>query len=106
MMNLMLLKALTALVPTCALFVISAAMLKKRMTVFSIDQVLGAGCLIVVVLTHVCEGLHWFAWMHWGETQGVGHCLDLWSAILGLTLFPAGYVLHRRERLAATRRSR
>ena len=29
-------------------------------------QLLGAGCLIAVVLTHITEAFHWFPWMHWG----------------------------------------
>ena len=29
-----------------------------------------------------------------GLEQGVGHYLDLWSAVLGLTLFPVGYLFH------------
>jgi hypothetical protein len=57
-------------------------------------QVLGAGCLVMVVLTHLSEALHLFPWMHWGLEQSVGHYLDLWSAVLGITLFPIGYLLH------------
>ena len=29
-------------------------------------QLLGAGCLIAVVLTRISEAFHWFPWMHWG----------------------------------------
>ena len=46
----------------------------------------------MVVLTHVAETLHVFPWMHWGVEQSVGHYLDLGSAVLGLTLFPLGYL--------------
>ena len=56
--------------------------------------VLGTGFLVVVVLTHVAEALHLFPWMHWGQEHSVGHYLDLWSAVLGLTLFPVGYLMH------------
>src|SRR5262249_31300383 len=31
---------------------------------------------------------------HWGDEHSVGHYLDFGSAILGLTLFPLGYLLH------------
>jgi len=48
----------------------------------------------VVVLAHICEALHLFPWMHWGDEHSVGHYLDLASAILGFTLFPLGYLLH------------
>jgi len=49
---------------------------------------------MVVVLTHVSEAFHLFPWMHWGLEQSVGHYLDFWSAVLGLTLFPVGYLFH------------
>jgi hypothetical protein len=32
--------------------------------------------------------------MHWGLEHSLGHYLDFWSAVLGLTLFPIGYLLH------------
>ena len=57
-------------------------------------QLVGAGCLMLVVLTHVAEALHLFPWMQWGMEHSVGHYLDLFSAIFGLTLFPIGYLLH------------
>ncbi len=91
-MNPTLLKGLVALVPTCTLFSGSAVLFFRGKTVCSFLQLLGAGCLVVVVLTHVCEGLHLFPWMHWGLEHGAGHYLDLWSAALGLTLFPLGYL--------------
>jgi hypothetical protein len=34
-------------------------------------QLLGAGCLIAVVLTHISEAFHWFPWMHWGPRIGL-----------------------------------
>ena len=49
---------------------------------------------MVVVVTHVCEALHLLPSMYWGQPQSVGHYLDLSSAVLGLTLFPIGYLLH------------
>ena len=61
---------------------------------YSFLQLLGAGCLIVVILTHVCEALDLFPRMHWGMEHSVGHYVDLWSAVVGLTLFPIGYLLH------------
>lgn len=60
----------------------------------SLLQLVGAGCLTLVVLTHVAEALHLFPWMHWGMEHSVGHYLDLFSAIFGLMLFPLGYLLH------------
>jgi hypothetical protein len=57
-------------------------------------QLLGAGGLVLITATHVCEALHVFPWMKWGREHSVGHYLDLTSAVLGLTLFPVGYLLH------------
>ncbi len=93
-MNAALLKGLAALVPAGMLFSGSVVLFFRGKSVCSLLQLLGAGCLVLVVLTHVCEALHLFPWMHWGLEQGVGHYLDFWSAILGLTLFPAGYLFH------------
>jgi len=100
-MNVTLVKALVALVPVSMLVVWSSVMVARRRTLFSLLQLVGAGCLVVVVLTHVCEALHLLPWMRWGQPDSVGHYLDLSSAVLGLTLLPFGYFLHRRERLAA-----
>ena len=38
-------------------------------------QLLGSGCLVVVVLTHLCEVLHVFSWMHWGSSTAPGTIL-------------------------------
>jgi hypothetical protein len=48
----------------------------------------------MVVLTHLCEALHVFPRTQWGSQHSAGYYLDLWSAVLGLTLFPIGYLLH------------
>jgi hypothetical protein len=56
-------------------------------------MLLGAGCLIIVVLTHVCEEFHLFPVMGWGLKHSPGHYLDLSAAILGLAFLPAGYFL-------------
>jgi len=93
-MNVTLLKALVALVPACTLFSGSLVLFFRGKTVCSFLQLLGTGCLVVVVLTHVSETLHLFPWMHWGLERSVGHYVDFWSAVLGLTLFPIGYLLH------------
>ena len=93
-MNITLLKALVAFVPASILFSGSVFVFLKGKTVSSFLQVLGAGCLFVVVLTHVSEALHLFPWMRWGAEHSVGHYVDFLSAVLGLTLFPLGYLLH------------
>jgi hypothetical protein len=97
-MNLSLPTALVALVPACLLLLGSAILVFRGKTVAAVLQLLGAGCLVVVVLTHVFEALGLFPSMHWGARNSVGHYLDLWSAVLGLTLFPLGYLLHSLRR--------
>jgi formate hydrogenlyase subunit 3/multisubunit Na+/H+ antiporter MnhD subunit len=91
-MNVTLLKALVVLVPACMLFSWSAGLFFRGKTLCSFLQLLGAGCLVVVGLTHVSEALQLFSWMHWGSPYSVGHYLDFLSAVLGLTLFPIGFV--------------
>ena len=93
-MNATLSKALVALVPASILFVGSVLLFLREKAFGSFLQLLGVGCLVVVVLAHIAEALHLFPWMHWGEEHSVGHYLDLGSAVLGLTLFPIGYLLH------------
>jgi len=89
-----LVSALVALVPVGVLFAGSAVLLVRRQTVGALLQLLGAGCLVVVVLAHVCEALHLFPSMGWGLQDSLGHYLDLSSALLGLALFPAGYLAY------------
>jgi hypothetical protein len=93
-MNVTFLKALVALVPACVLFAGSAVMFLRAKTMSCFLQLLGAGCLVLVVLTHISEALHLFPWMRWGDEHSVGHYLDLGSAVLGSTLFSVGYLFH------------
>jgi hypothetical protein len=76
------------------LFAGSALFFSRTSTVASFLQVFGAGCLVIVVLTHLSEALHLFPWMNWGRPHSIDHYLDFWSAVLGLTLFPVGYLFH------------
>jgi hypothetical protein len=89
-----LLKAMVALLPASMLFISAAVLFRRGRTMSSSLQVVGAGCFVVVVLCHVFEALNLFPWMGWGLKHSVGHYLDLSSAVLGLTLFPVGYLLH------------
>src|SRR5947209_11471324 len=93
-MNITLLKVLVALVPACMLFSGSLFFFCREKAVCSFLQLIGTGCLVVVVLTHVSEALHLFPLMHWGIEHSAGHYLDFWSAVLTLTLFPIGYLLY------------
>ena len=93
-MNPILLKVLVALVPTCVLLLASAIMFIREKRAWSVLQLIGAAGLVLVVLTHLCEAVQLIPWMHWGEEYSLGHYLDLTSALLGITLFPMGYLLH------------
>jgi hypothetical protein len=93
-MNVTLLRGRLASVPTGMLFVGSGLLFLRKKSLGALLQLLGAGCLVVVVLAHLCEALHVFSGMHWGLEESAGHYLDLTSAILGITLFPTGYLLH------------
>jgi amino acid permease len=83
-----------ALMPACLLFAGAAIIWLRRKSLSSIFQLLGAAALVVVVLAHVCEALRVFPRMGWGSQTSVGHYLDLLCAILGVTLFSLGYLIH------------
>ena len=93
-MNHALFKALIALLPACLLFAGSTVLFFRRKSLPLLMQIVGAGCIVVVVLTHICEALHLFPGMHWGFEHSAGHYLDLLSAVLDVILFPVGYLLH------------
>lgn len=88
-----LLKVLLASLPVGVLLCASLICLSKGRTLAVYLQVAGALCLSLVIVAHLCEALRWFPAMAWGEEHSTGHYLDLASAILGFTLFPAGYLL-------------
>jgi hypothetical protein len=88
-----LIRAVIALVPALMLCAGSILLFVRAKSVGSWLQLLGAGCLLVVVLAHVFEALNLFTWMHWGLEHSVGHYIDLWSAVVGVTFFPLGYLL-------------
>jgi hypothetical protein len=67
-MNMTLLRALLAMVPVSVLFFGSGILFRKGRTLGSFLQLVGACSLLIVVLTHFCEALHLFPWMHWGES--------------------------------------
>ncbi len=102
-MNATLLKSLLALAPTSALLVTAVIVFIRARSIGSFLQLLGAACLVIVVLTHLFEALGLLPWMGWGQQHSVGHYVDLWSAVFGLTLLPAGYVLRRLRRPRLTR---
>src|SRR5919199_140195 len=95
MSDVTLLKALVLLVPVGTLFSWSIILFFRAKTVWLFLQLLGAGCLMMVVLTHIFEALHLFPWMQWGSPTSAGHYLDFLGAVVGLTLFPVGYMCRR-----------
>jgi hypothetical protein len=104
-MNDTLAKAFVALAPVGMLLFGSAFTFFRERTVPSVLQLLGAGCLLIVVIIHICEGLQLFPSVHWGDEHSVGHYLDIASAGVGLTLFPFGYLLDaltKQKRTSAT----
>jgi uncharacterized membrane protein len=96
----MTLRALIALVPVILLISGAVALFSKTRAISALLQLIGAGCLLVVVLVHICEGLDLLPWMGWGLPDSIGHYLDLGSAALGLILFPIGYLWHALTRWA------
>jgi hypothetical protein len=93
-MSVTFIRALIAFLPVSMLFSGSTVLFVRGKSWCALVQLIGAACLMIVVLTHVCEALHLFPWMHWGSEHSIGHYLDFCGAGLGLTLFPIGYLLH------------
>jgi len=89
-----LVRALTAVVPTSMLLCGALVLCHRRRTVPALLQLLGAVCLEAVVFVHVAEALHVLPWMQWGLEHSAGHYLDLGSAVIGLVSFPIGYLAH------------
>jgi hypothetical protein len=92
-------------IPVFALLCGSVLLFAKEKSVWSFLQVVGAGCLVIVVLTHICEALGLFVWMYWGLKSSVGHYLDLLCAIVGVTVFSLGYLIHAVDTCAEKKRA-
>ena len=90
----MVLRAVLALVPVMLLCFGSAIFFLRVRSLPTLLQLLGAMCLLAVVVVHLFEARHWLPWMGWGAPNSPGHYFDLGSAIIGAVLFPAGYLLH------------
>src|SRR5262245_37242642 len=87
-------RVLVMAVPVAALLAGSVILFLKRRELSSFLQLIGASFLVIVVLAHFCEALHLLPSMGWGLDGTPGHYLDAGSFVLGLTLFPLGYLLH------------
>jgi len=93
-----LVRVLLILLPAGALLSGSLVRHSRGKTVGSLLQLVGAACLVLVVLTHIFEARHWLPSMGWGRERSPGHYLDLTAAVLGVTLYPVGYLLGAIER--------
>src|SRR5215470_19687081 len=62
----MLIRAFVGLVPVCILLSGSVVLFLRTKTIYAFLQLLGAGCLVVVILSHILEAFHVFPWMQWG----------------------------------------
>ena len=96
-MNPTLLRSLVALLPMLVLLFGAATMYGRIKTPSALAQLLGAACLIVVALAHVCEALNLFPLMGWGAKDSIGHYVNLASVVMGSGLFLVGYVCHARQ---------
>lgn len=97
-MNVILIKALIAFIPAGMLLAGSLMLYLRGKNPYCLLQVIGTACLVLVILAHIFEALQLFPWMRWGFQHSVGHYVDLWSAVLGLTLFPIGYLSYALSR--------
>lgn len=67
----------------------------KRRSPAAVVQLSGAGLLLVMVLTHIAERFHLLTAMRWGSPNSIGHYVDFASAIGGVVLLCASYVMKR-----------
>jgi hypothetical protein len=81
--------ALVIGVPILLLFVLSFVRWTRMPTVSGAFPVLGAACLLAMVLTHVAEALRLFPAMGFGQRHSAGHYLDLISTYLGIAFLVA-----------------
>src|SRR5690242_17379662 len=78
--------------PVFAAFGSSIALFARELTSWSAIQLVGAMCMVMVVIVHVAESLHVVPSMNWGLPNSAGHYVDLVSAVSGIVLFPMGYL--------------
>jgi hypothetical protein len=92
-MNIALLKVLGALLPVSLLLFGSVLLFLREKGAFRLFQAIGAGAMLLGVLTHLFEVSRMFPATQWGRQHSAGHYLDFCGAVAALTLFPAGYLL-------------
>jgi hypothetical protein len=80
-------------IPVCAILFVSIIGFTKERSIWRFVQLLGGGLPAHDGACAHWEAFHLFPGMNWGRNNSAGHYLDLFSSILGLTLFPLGYLL-------------
>ena len=93
-MNPALLKVLIVLGPALFLLLATAALYVRTKAAAALVQALGAACLVVVVLAHLCEALNLLPFMGWVAKVSIGHYIDLAGAILGVAMVTVGSLIH------------
>ena len=66
-----------------------------RLKRYQVLRLVGCPCLVIVVLTHFAEHFDLLPGMGWGLPDSPGHYLDLVSAVAGVGLVLASFVLRR-----------
>lgn len=74
------------------LLVWSAISFLRNRTLWRFVQLTGAAFLTITVFAHICEELNLLPAMRWGAPDSMGHYLDLFSAVVGISLFVLGYL--------------
>src|SRR5260370_14063780 len=85
---------LVLLFPASLMFSGSVVLFCREKSGGSFLQLVGAGCLAIVVLCHLSKALHLFPWMPWGLEPSFRHYLAFLSAVLCLTAFTIGYLFY------------
>ena len=91
-------KGLLALVGTFTFLGVSVSVLMTRRGVSSVLLALGCGSFAVMALTHVFEAYSLLPRLGWGKPHTVGHFIDLITALLGITLVGASFLLRSVQR--------
>lgn len=89
----MLLRIIVISIPVFIAFGASTTAFVKERTLIALVQLIGAICLVVVILAHIMEAFDLFPSMGWGHPKTIGHYIDLASVITGVTLLLIGYLL-------------
>ena len=93
-------------IPVCAVLGFSLIALVRERSLGAFVQLIGSAFLLIVVLAHVGETYHLLPRMGWGLPNSPGHFLDLFSAIVGITLLVFGYFSRRNIRRGKSRARR